>query len=266
MRRTLRHWWALYQIYIQDGFAYRAAGFIWILTDFTTAATMPLVWAAAAAGGTIGGYSGQGFVLYYLCMLMISCFVTSHFMWEVAVEIKEGQFSTYLVRPISYFQFMLVRNFAWRCVRTSLFLPLFLLLIWAYRGMLPSPDLSWSWQFFVSVLLGHLVSFVFVMAMGMLALFVQEAQSIFELYYVPMLFLSGQLFPVSLLPDWARSLAKMFPFYYTTGAPTEMLIGRVPPSEYGTVLLIQLGWLVGFVLIGRLVWRQGLKHYTGVGM
>lgn len=266
MARTLRHWKALFLIYLQDGFAYRASGFIWVLTDFATAATMPLVWSAAVGSGAIQGYNRQDFVLYYLCMLLVSCFVTSHFMWEVAMEIKEGQFTTYLIRPISYFQFMLVRNFTWRCVRTTLFLPLFLFLIWAYRGMLSDPHVFITWQFALSVVLGHLVSFVFVMAMAMLALFVQEAQSIFEVYYIPMLFLSGQLFPVAMLPPWAKSIAVLFPFYYTTGAPTEMLIGRIPESGYLQVLGIQSAWLVGLFLVGRLLWRYGLRHYTAVGM
>lgn len=266
MSRTLRHWRALFSIYIQDGFAYRAQGFIWVLTDVATAATMPLVWAAAAGSGAIAGFTSQDFVLYYLCMLMVSCFVTSHFMWEVAFEIKEGQFTTYLIRPISYFQFMLVRNFAWRCVRTLLFLPLFLFLLFAYRGYMHGAELFFSWEFWLAVLFGHLVSFTFVMAMAMLALFVQEAQAIFELYYVPMLFLSGQLFPIDLLPEWARSLAKLFPFYYTTGAPAEMLVGRLPQSAYLEVLSIQFAWIVGAYIAGHYLWKYGLKHYTGVGM
>lgn len=266
MTRTLRHWRALFSIYLQDGFAYRAAGFIWVLTDFATAATMPLVWAAAAGSGRIQGFSSQDFVLYYLCMLLVSCFVTSHFMWEIATEIREGQFTTFLIRPISYFQFMIVRNFTWRCVRTTLFLPLFLFLVWAYRGMLNDPQVHLSWQLALSVILGHLVSFTFVMAMGMLALFVQEAQAIFEVYYIPMLFLSGQLFPVTMLPAWAKSLAMLFPFYYTTGAPTEMLIGRIHESGYLQILLIQLGWFLGFLMVGRALWKFGLRHYTAVGM
>jgi len=267
MTTTLRKWKAVFAIYFQDGLAYRASGLIWIITDLVTAVTMPLVWAkATSATGMIGGFSRSDFVLYYLCQLFLGSFITSHIMWEVAMEIKEGQFSTHLVRPIPFLQFSYLRNLSWRIIRTCLFLPFFVVLLWAYRSYLTGAHVDFTWQFWCSVLLGHFVSFTFVMMMAMLALFTQEVMSIFELYYVPMLFLSGQLFPIAVLPSWASFLARLFPFYYTTGAPTEILIGRVSGAAANHVLLMQLAWIVFAYLMGKFLWTKGLRHYSGVGM
>jgi ABC-2 type transport system permease protein len=230
--------------------------------------TMPLVWIRAGAmdSGMIGGFRAGDIVLYYLCMLLLSCFITSHIMWEVATEIKEGQFSTALMRPISFYQFTFLRNLSWRVIRMGLFAPIFLAMLFFYHGYLTDVHLNLSWEFWTSVVLGHLVSFNFVIMMAMIALFVQEVYSIFELYYVPMLFLSGQLFPVSMLPDWARSLAQLFPFYYTTGAPTEILVGRVSGDESLRVLVVQGVWIAVTYALSRVFWSRGLKYYTGVGM
>lgn len=261
-----RHWKALFQIYLQDGLAYRASGIIWVMTDVATAVTMPLVWAAAAGSGPIQGYTKGLFVLYYLSMLLLGNFVTCHFMWDISWEIKDGMFSTYLVRPVPFFQLMLIRNVAWRIIRFLIFLPFFLVLLWLYWGQLDRPTVYLGWEFWVALLLGHFVSFSFVMMFSMIALFVTEATSIFELYYIPMLFLSGQLFPVSLLPEWARTIAILFPFYYTTGLPTEVLIGRVAPADALRLIPVQLLWIALSYIGHRLLWRQGLKRYTGVGM
>jgi ABC-2 type transport system permease protein len=263
---TLRKWYAVFGIWFQDGLAYRAAGLIWITTDIVTAVTMPLVWAAAARTGPIAGFTTSDFVLYYLCMLLLGSFVTSHIMWDLATEIKEGQFSTALVRPISFYQFTFFRNLSWRIIRTILFAPIFVILLFAYRAFLGDATIIVGWQFWVSLVLGHLVSFTFVMMMAMIALFVQEAYSIFELYYIPMLFLSGQLFPILVLPDWARQLAMFFPFYFTTGAPTEILIGRVAGEAANQVIMIQVVWVVVCYGMSKLLWRHGLRYYTGVGM
>jgi ABC-2 type transport system permease protein len=100
----------------------------------------------------------------------------------------------------------------------------------------------------------------------MLALFVQEAQAIFELYYVPQMFLSGYLFPIGVLPEWARNLSQIFPFYFTTGAPTEILIGRVSGDSVYRVIGTQLVWITFSFLMAKVLWRKGLKHYTAVGM
>lgn len=262
----LRKWRALFLVFFQDGLAYRAQGIIWILTDVSLAITMPLVWISAAQGGTIQGFTAGDFVTYYLCVLLLNQFIQSHFMWDVAWEIKEGLFSAQIVRPVNWLEFMLVRNFTWRCIRLGLFLPWFFLFLFLYRNQLGGSELYVGWQFWASVALGHAVSVMTVLTMSLIALFVQEAWSIFEIYYLPMLFLSGQLFPVDLYPAWARTLADWLPFYYTVGAPTEMLVGRTAVHEMGQVLLAQCGWIVFMAFGFRLMWRFGLKHYTGVGM
>lgn len=256
----------LYRIYIQDGLAYKAAGFIWILTDVTTAVTMPLVWLAASKSGMIAGFTGSDLVVYYLCMLLISCFVVCHYMWDISWEIKEGTFSAHIIRPVPYLRFILVRNFAWRCVRTSIFLPFFLLILWGYSSSIGAVRLNLGWEFWLSLALGHTLSVVFVTGLAMVALFVEEAQSIFEIYYFPMLFLSGQLFPLALFPPWVKNVAAFFPFYYTTGAPTEILTGRLAGDASVRALATQVLWIAFAYLMFKVLYRYGSRRYSGVGM
>lgn len=264
--RTIRHWRALLSIFIQDGLAYKVSGIIWVLTDASTAIVMPVVLGAAAKGGMIQGYDAHGFVQYYLTSLLITSFVTCHYMWEFASEIKEGVFTNYLLRPISYLQFMAARNLAWRMVRTGIFLPFFLIVIFGFQGQFSASDLHVSPLAFLAVILGHVVSFTFVMAMSTLALYLQEASSVFELYYIPMLFLSGQMFPMALFPDWVRKIAHITPFYYTTGFPTELLIGRIEQGQAWQGLAMQGAWIVLSYTAYQVSMRNGLKRYTGVGM
>jgi len=268
MLSLTRKWRAVFTIFVQDSLAYRASMIIWIMTDLVTAVTMPLVWAhaSAASGGPIGGFSTGDFVLYYICLLLITNFVTSHIMWDIAMEIKEGQFTVYLVRPLSFYQYTFFRNLSWRIVRVLLFAPMFVILVALYHSYLGGEHVFVTWQFLLSLILGHLVSFTFVMMMSMLALFTQEVFSIFELYYVPMIFLSGQLFPVAMLPHWAQTLAKLLPFYFTTGAPTEILIGRVTGDAVYQTLMMQVLWIAIAYGASKALWTKGLKFYTAVGM
>ncbi len=253
-------------VYFLDSIAYAASGMIWILTDLTTAFVMPLVWLSATQGGEIQGFTGPQFVAYYVVMLMISNFVTCHFMWEMNIEIRDGALASQLIRPMSWFQFMFVRNLAWRVIRAGLFFPWFLLFLALYWPSLQGSSFNLGPLFWLSVLLGHVLSFVFVVAMGCITLFTEEAQSIFELYYFPMLFLSGQMFPVRVLPEWAQNLAQILHFYYTTGLPTEIAVGRVA----GDALLRGLGgqavWIVLSYLGWQCLWKRGLKRFSGVGM
>jgi ABC-2 type transport system permease protein len=259
---------AIFSIWIQDGLAYRTAGIIWVLTDVSTAITMPLVWAAAArtTGGMIAGYSIGNMIVYYLAMLLMTGFVTSHIMWDVANEIRDGLLSLLLVRPVDIYWFTFLRNLAWRLIRPTLFFPFFLVLLYIYRGYLGDVHLCLAPEFWLALLLGHLLSFTVVMAMSGIALYTQEAYSIFEIYYIPQLFLSGVLFPIEVMPGWCNWIAKVLPFYYTLGAPTEIFIGRVQGAAAWNSVGMQAFWVVVAFFLGRLVWRSGLKQFTGVGM
>ena len=257
----------IFNIYLQEGLAYRASAMIWILTDLVTAFTMPLVWLAATkTQGDIAGFSGSDFVAYYVAMLFLANFITCHFMWDINNEVRDGVLSSQLVRPVNWLKFMFARNLAWRTMRTIIFLPWFVLFIVSYSSHMGQVSYSLGWMFWVSVVLGHMVSFYSVMALATLSLFTEEAQSIFELYYFPMLFLSGQLFPVAVLPAWAQKLALLFPFYYTTGAPTEILIGRLAGDDALRAIGIQLLWAAIAYGAFQFIWPRGLKRYSGVGM
>jgi len=264
---SLRKALALFRVWMQDGIAYRAAGVIWILADGVPAMIMPLVWIAAVPeGGTIGGFTAQQFVLYYLVLLLFSNFITSHLMWELAEDIKNGTLSIHLLRPVSYFQVCSIRNFVWRLLRTTLFAPIFGLLLLAYWRNLDFTGSYFGWQVWLSVFLGHLVSYSLVYMLSMLALFLEEARAVFEFYYFPMLFLSGQLFPIHLLPEWASRAATYLPFYYTTALPTDLAVGRVPVEGCLPLLLVQAGWIFAHFWVATLLWKPGLRQYTGVGM
>lgn len=239
---------------------------IWILTDVVVAFTMPVVWLSAAGDGTIQGFSGPDFVAYYILALLLTSFVTCHFMWDINYEIREGVLSTQIIRPVNWLEFNFLRNASYRVLRTILFSPWLIIFYVVYGSQLSKSPFQFGWQFWIVVLLGHVLSFASVMALTCIALFTEEATSIFEVYYFPLIFLSGQLFPISVLPQWAQNLSGILPFYYTVGAPTEIAMGRVADSQIPFVIGMQILWTLISLVIFRFAWRAGLKRYTGVGM
>lgn len=266
MVQTLRTWKAIYYVHLLESLAYPANWIIWVLTDAVNCFAMPIVFAAASGGAAIQGFSRPDFFAYYLALLMITSFVLCHLMWEIAWEVKEGTFSAQLVRPISYYQWTFVRNLSWRLTRLMMTVPIALLMILVYREHLSFSQFHFIPQFWVALVLGNMVSFSVAVAFGMVALFLTEAQSVFELYYVPMLFLSGAMFPIALLPPWAQSLAKVFPFFYTTGLPTEIVIGRISGGQAWGLILGQIIWIGLAYGFFRFAWKKGLRQYSGVGM
>lgn len=268
MIRALRADAAVFKIWFQDSLAYSVNGLIWVLTDVLNAIVMPLIWIAAAktTGGVIAGYPISQMVLYYMGMTLFSVIITNHMMWEIAGEIRDGLFSVTLTRPYSYYRYTFLRGLAWRTFRPLAFLPFLVVLCILFWGYLSHSHPQVCLALFVSIVLGHLLSYVTVMAMSPLALFTQEAVSIFELYYAPMMIFAGQLFPISALPEWAQNLAHVLPFYYTTGVPSEIFADRLSGSHMWMMVLGQAAWIAVFYPLGLIIWKLGLRRYDGIGL
>ncbi len=82
----------------------------------------------------------------------------------------------------------------------------------------------------LSVALFVAIAVVAFRAMGMIVASVvnsaQEAQIVIQLLYLPMLFLSGATFPISMMPIWLQSIAQFLPATYLYQGLQSLLIGN----------------------------------------
>jgi ABC-2 type transport system permease protein len=66
--------------------------------------------------------------------------------------------------------------------------------------------------------------------------------------------------PVSLYPGWLRfGLTFLVPVAFATTVPAEALTGRLNPQ----VLLGTVGLAAMMLVVSRLFWRAGIRHYSG---
>lgn len=258
---------ALMRIYIEESLAYRASAFIWMLTDVTHCLVMPLVWLSAYNGReAIAGYQPGEMVTYYVLMAFVTNFIVSHLMWDLSWEIKEGVLSQWLLRPVPVFWMLFARNLSWRAIRMVLFVPVAGVGLWYYSRLTTLSLFHLGWEFWLSTVLGHLVSFWVAYALACLAFWLQEVQSVFSLYYVPMLLLSGWVAPIALMPSWLQVVATVMPFRYTTAVPTEIALGKLQGGLLWAQIGVQCLWILLAMSMAWVLWRVGLRRYTGVGM
>lgn len=78
--------------------------------------------------------------------------------------------------------------------------------------------------------------------------------------------LGGRLLPLTMLPIWAQSTVQWTPFPYLTSAPVKAFMGELTWAQTFEHLLILIFWCFIFWVIGQLIFRRGLKTYTGVGI
>jgi len=266
--RAWRKWVFVLKMFLQDALAYRASAVIWILTDVVTAVTMPLVWLASYNGrAAIHGFDPSQMVTYYLVLLAITSLIESHVMWDMANDVKQGKFNIYLVRPFSYMAYIYASNLGWRAIRTLLAVPLFVTIALAFHKYLLPPDRFHAGiEFWLAVVLGHFVSFTISYTLGLLSLWLYEARSLFNFYYLPLLIFSGQIAPLALLPSGLQDFVRWTPWPYTLAFPTAIFLGRATGHEICVGYLCQVIWIGLACLISRFLFRGGVKRFTAFGI
>ncbi|MDR3711165.1 MAG: ABC-2 family transporter protein [Capsulimonadaceae bacterium] len=264
-----RKWLRVYGVFFADALAYKANAFIWLMTDAVPAFIMPLIWLSSYNGRThIHGYSPSQMVIYYIAVLFLSSVIDSHIMWDMANDVKQGKFNIYLVRPYSYMLFCGAANLSWRLVRNLLFIPLFFIILAAFRPWVHfnAAEYDFGWHFWLAIVLGHLLSFSISYALGLVALWVIETQSLYHFYYLPLIILNGQIAPLSFFPKGLREVAIFLPFNYTLGFPAQIFVKSI--SEHGIYFgfAMQLAWTAIAFACAIGLWRGGLKRYTAYGI
>jgi ABC-2 type transport system permease protein len=79
------------------------------------------------------------------------------------------------------------------------------------------------------------------------------------------LFFSGSLIPLAMLPERLSALVYSLPFAQALYVPLSILSGIQPLSAVPHLLLIQIAWLVGLLVLSRLVFRLAVRKVTVQG-
>lgn len=119
--------------------------------------------------------------------------------------------------------------------------------------------------FIPGLLLAFALRFLLEWTLAQCAFWTTRVSAINQIYFFLLLFLSGQIAPLSILPHAVQVAAKILPFYWTIGFPTELLLGKVTIEAAFIGIGVQIVWLAIAVLLLRLVWRLGVKAYSAVG-
>jgi ABC-2 type transport system permease protein len=119
--------------------------------------------------------------------------------------------------------------------------------------------------FIPAMILAYMIRFLSHWVLGLVAFWTTRATSIYEVFFVAEIFLTGRLAPLELLPGWVVVVASVLPFRWMISFPVELLLGRVAPEDMWIGFGAQLIWLAIMVLLLKIVWTAANRRYTAVG-
>lgn len=112
-------------------------------------------------------------------------------------------------------------------------------------------------EFIGMLLAGCVIVYSFWLILASLSFWLVRVENLLEIFQS--MYQAGR-WPVSLYPGWLRfGLTFIVPVAFATSVPAEALTGRLG----GTTLLGAVGLALLLSALARLIWRLGLRHYSG---
>ncbi len=254
----------LLRIGFAGAIAYRGEFLIWILST-----NMPLVmmalWTQVAREGRVGRFGEKDFVAYFIATLVVRLLTGAWAVWEMNMEIRQGQLAMRLLRPIHPFVLYAADNIAALPIRALLSLPIALgALFWIGRDQLHGTVLHWLLTP-LAVFGAWGITFTVMLLIGALGLYWESSLAIYDLWLGLYFIFSGYLMPLELLPPGLQAVTWWLPFRYCVAFPVETLLGMQPLRDCLLSLAVQWGYVALFLGLALFVWKRGLVRYAAYG-
>jgi ABC-2 type transport system permease protein len=264
---------ALWDVYVQQfkttiatQLQYRAALVIWLIGHILEPLIYLVVWSTVArsSGGSVSGFTTAEFAAYFILLMLVNHVTFSWIMFEYDYRIRHGTLSFALLRPVHPIHADIADNVSFKLITLPVMFLAAAILAFAFRP-------AWHWAPWAmaalvpALVLAFLVRFLVEWTLALAAFWTTRVSAINQMYFVVVLFLSGQVAPLSLFPYPLQVIASLLPFRWMIAFPVELLLGRLTPVEALTGFAAQGIWLALSLVLLRSVWRAGVRIYSAVG-
>ncbi len=268
---ALRKYWHVLNVGLQNHLTYRfnflARALFGLLPLMAILSLWRTIYEGKGDEATVATYTLAQMISYYLLVTVVDALTAvNEDDWQIAADIKDGNISQFLLKPVDYlwFRFTLFLSgrltyLAVACVPITLFI-----LYWRQYFVFP-PDWGTFGWFVISLAMTALLQFFLSYMMAMLAFWVLEVSTFIFILYAFEYIASGHLFPLDILPPALEQALYLTPFPYQLYVPVGIYMGKVTGSELVRSLIMQAAWVALAYLLARLAWHRGIKKYSAVG-
>jgi ABC-2 type transport system permease protein len=280
----LKKYWHVIGIGIQNNLTYRFNYLTRTLFSFIPLFAMLSLWrtiyATKGAGSALGGYTQAEMIFYYIMVAVVDVLTAvNEDDWQIAADIREGNISQFLLKPVDYLWYRLCLFFSGRIVYLFVAVVPLAIFIFCFHNYFVFPASGTALVFFpVSLALTALLQFFLSYTMAMLAFWVLEISTFIFILFAFEYIASGHVFPLDLLPaalehtGLSPALAQAFyhalmltPFPSMLYVPISIYMGKITGAGVVSGLLTQLFWVLAMYALARFAWRRGIKKYAAFG-
>jgi len=267
----VRKYWHAINIGFQNNLTYRFNYLARTLFGFIPLMAVVLLWRKIYAGkgeeASISTFTLVEMTSYYLIATIADALTAvNEDDWQIAADIKDGNISQFLLKPVNYLWFRFSLYLSGRITYMMVAFAPIALLIFFLRDyfVLPADGLTFG-LFALSLAMTALLQFFLSYTMAMLAFWVLEVSTFIFIVYAFEYIASGHMFPLDILPPVIKEALFLTPFPYQLYLPVGIYMGKVTGAELVRGLIMQAGWVMVAYLLARFAWQRGIRKYAAVG-
>jgi ABC-2 type transport system permease protein len=267
----MKKYWHVVNIGIQNNLTYRFNFLARTIFGFIPLIAVLYVWrkiyTQPGATGQVGHYSMAEMFSYYLLVTIVDALTAvNEDDWQIAADIKDGNISQFLLKPMDYLMFRLCLFFSGRITYLSVAaVPIIIFVVCLGHYWVFPPTAIAGIAFFVSVIMTALLQFFVSYSLAMLAFWVQEVSTFIFIVFAFEYIASGHLFPLDILPPAIARLLYFTPFPYQLYVPVSIYMGKTAGTNLQSALAIQAAWVIVAFFLARFAWARGIRKYSAAG-
>jgi len=255
-------------LHFQHVFENRLRSLVWFLIPLMNNLTVILFWSGAIKNtNSNASWNMSTIATYYFLLTIMGAMLNSHIEEDVAVfDIQQGDLVRYLTRPFPYYWIKFIEEIPYRILQGSYGILLVIAFSFFYKNYITisnNPIILLLSS--LIMILAFFLTFTLKMNLGLSAFWFTDSRGFFELITIVLIIFSGGIMPLYLLPHGMQTISSILPFAYTAYFPILSLQGVFSYAQLIRIIGIQCLWLAVFLIINRIMWKQGIKQFTSFG-
>lgn len=239
--------------------------FIWFLLDLIPLLVMGSLW--ISNGSELLGESGtKMLVTYYFVVLVTSRLTDIWFDGYIQENIRNGQFSKWLLKPLAIPFMYIPDNIGSKLVSVSItLLPTMMLLAVFLGKYLIIPNFQTLFFFGLALVNAYVLKFVLGVFVAATAFFWEQSRAVLHAKWVAETVFGGYILPLSFYPVWLQWLPNILPFKNIYYVPASIYTEVFNIGQAMTALWQGGVWSGILLAVSLWFWKKGIKKYSGVG-
>ncbi len=213
---------------------------------------------------TIGGFSRTSFIIYLLTIRFIAVFSPGgRCITDINEEIRTGNLTMRLVRPIHYLIWLFFRNLPVPLISGTTGIVLVSVLAVSINA--PTPAGLMVPLFVASIIATIMTQYAIFMGIGILSFWVYDVFPLERFYRMINNLLSGEMVPLTIFSPAVRHILQFLPFASLAFIPGGIFTGIFTPKESLTLVGSQYFWAITLWVILLSLYDRGIKKFEAQG-